>query len=170
MKAFISRQEERFRPSYGREEVIEPRQCVFVGTTNRETYLKDETGARRFWPFKVGKIDVAALSRDRDQLFAEAAARYGCGEKWWPAGEFERTHIKAEQQARYEGDPWEQPVAEYLKDLAEVRILAIAHHALGFDSTSRIGTHDQRRIAAVLTALGWRPGRKDERGRLYVRA
>ena len=169
LKAFISRQEERFRPPYGREEVIEPRQCVFVGTTNRTTYLKDETGARRFWPFGVGKIDIAALKRDRDQLFAEAVLRFRDGVNWWPDGEFERTQIRPEQEARYEGDPWEQPVAEYVKRLAEVRILEIARNALGFDS-SRIGTHDQRRIVAVLTTLGWRSSKKDARGRLYVPA
>jgi predicted P-loop ATPase len=166
LKSFISRQVERYRPAYGRKEVVEPRQCVFVGTTNRSVYLKDETGARRFWPIKVNKVDIVGLREARDQLFAEAVTAYRAGEKWWPDQSFERQHIRPQQQARYETDPWEPAIGAYIANLARVTVQDIARDALHIDSVNRIGTAEQRRISAVLVDKGWQSGR-DWRGRFY---
>ena len=163
LKAFITRQVERYRPSHGRKEVIEPRQCVFVGTTNKDAYLRDETGGRRFWPIKAGDIDVDALVRDRDQLFAEAVAKYRNGVHWWPDKNFERKHVMPQQAERYEADAWEETIAAYLDKHTKVTVGEVARAAIGIE-TPRIGTADQRRIAAVLEQLGWRRLKKDWEG------
>src|SRR6185312_2751482 len=160
LKAFITRSTERYRPSYGRQEVIEPRQCVFIGTTNRDSYLRDETGGRRFWPTKATRVDIEALERDRDQLFAEAATLYRKGVPWWPNRDFEHLHIRPQQEARYEADAWEETIGAYLAVNAKVTIGQVAQHALGID-TGRVGTAEQRRIGAALERLGWRRERAD---------
>jgi predicted P-loop ATPase len=155
LKAFLSRTTERYRPSFGRREVIEPRQCIFIGTTNRDTYLRDESGGRRFWPVKAGRIDIAALIRDRDQLFAEAVAKYRAGVPWWPDNAFERQHIMSEQAARYEADAWEETIGAFIEVRTKVTIGEVAREALQIE-TPRIGTADQRRVAAALEQLGWK--------------
>jgi hypothetical protein len=179
LKSFISRTVERYRPSYGRFEVIEPRQSIFIGTTNREAYLRDETGGRRFWPARTSTIDIDALADDRDQLFAEAVARYDRGDQWWPDKDFEREFVTPEQEARYEGDAWEEPIANFIEYRAEVSLIDIACGALGYEEEppdpplsgqpnpirgtpiNRFGTSDQRRVAAILKTLGWERSKKD---------
>jgi predicted P-loop ATPase len=167
LKAFITRTVERYRPSFGRKEVIEPRQCVLIGTTNKRAYLRDETGGRRFWPVAVGMADIAALTRDRDQLFAEAVHLYRAGTRWWPSASFETTHIKPEQEARYEADAWEDRVREHLAGKSKVTVLDVAVHALSFDP-ARLGTADQRRITAALERVGWARGERTKTGRWWV--
>ncbi len=167
LKAFISRRVERYRPPWGRKEVMEPRQCVFIGTTNKETYLRDETGGRRFWPTRTSTIRIDALAGDRDQLFAEAVAMYRDRTHWWPDRAFEREHIQPEQEARYEADVWEENVAELLRARPKVTVAEIAREALHID-TPKIGTIEQRRIIAILEQLGWQRGQREASKRWWV--
>lgn len=165
LKAFITRDTERYRPSYGRREVIQPRQCVFIGTTNESAYLKDTTGGRRFWPVKVGKIDTERLAGDRDQLFAEAVALYRRGRPWWPDGGFERVHIAPQQEARFERDAWEEAINEWLGSRDEVLVKEVAKGALQLD-VPRLGRAEQNRITGILERLGWRRKAKNWQGNI----
>jgi predicted P-loop ATPase len=123
LKAFITRPVEQFTGKYARLEEAEPRQCVFIGTTNEAAYLRDATGGRRFWPVTVGAmIDTDALARDRDQLFAEALQLYRQGVAWWPYSDFEAQHIAPQQEERFEADAWEEPVQEFLASQARVTV------------------------------------------------
>jgi hypothetical protein len=71
-----------------------------------------------------------------------------------------------EQEARYDGDAWEDDIRGYLALHQRVTIGQIAKQALDIEKP-RIGTHDQRRIAAVLTNFGWRRERKDSEGKRW---
>ena len=114
MKAFMSRGTDRQRDPYGRIVEEFPRRCVFLGTGNEEGALKDSTGARRYWPLKLQeRVDVARIATDRDQLWAEAAAREATGESivlpemLWP--------LAAERQAEQTTeDPWVDALRDFL--------------------------------------------------------
>jgi len=84
LKNFFSSAVDHIRPPYGKKIVPLPRRCVFVGTTNDNKYLVDETGNRRYLAVAVEYTEdgLAALRRDREQLLAEAVAAYRAGEQW----------------------------------------------------------------------------------------
>ena len=80
LKAFQSRSIDHGRAAYGRIPLAVPRECIIVGSTNCAAYLSDGTGNRRFWPVQIKRFDLEGLARDRDQIWAEAAAREELGE------------------------------------------------------------------------------------------
>ena len=112
---------------------------------------------------KIGRIDLGALTRDRDQLFAEAVEAYRKAEHWWPEATFEREHIKPQQRDRYEADAWQGSIAEFVKGRERVTIAEVANGALDIH-IGKIGTEVQRRIAAVLTDGGWTRGKRTTSG------
>ncbi|MGR3609001.1 MAG: VapE domain-containing protein [Sulfitobacter sp.] len=154
IKAFISRQVEQYRPSYGRKDITEPRRCVFAGTTNRDDYLRDTTGNRRFWPVRTGAIDLDAVRKDREQLWAEAVHAFQSSEEWWLTSEF--AEIAAlEQSERGEDDPWMVSIVQYCEGEEAVACKTILAEAIGIPS-ERMSQRETRRVASILRSLGYR--------------
>ncbi len=159
VKAFLSRVVDKFRPPFGRLPVSIPRRVVFVGTVNPEEggYLRDPTGARRFWPVRTGKIDLGALLTDRDQIWAEAVQAFQQGEKWHLADLEAIDAAQREQEARREVHPWEAIVQSYV---AEYGCTELTIHRIASDivkiPADRQNAQSARTIGAVMRALGWR--------------
>jgi hypothetical protein len=158
IKAFLSRTKDAFRPAYGRVVEHLDRQCILIGTTNSNDYLRDETGNRRFIPLvteKVGPLDVAGLVADRDQLWAEAthAYREGLSLRW--QGET-LEHLQGEQEERLEGEPWEDPIMAHIRTrgIQCVQARNLAADVLLLE-LSKIDLGVQRRIGAILRRNGW---------------
>ena len=190
IKAFLTRTTDRFRPPYGRYTVEVPRQCVFAGTVNPDTYLRDETGNRRFWPLRCGAIDIAALARDRHQLWAEAVHRFRAGAIWWIDDPALLAEAREEQDRRYQSDAWDDLIEHWLtheirtvsdgfpdygnsrtesvprpEPLRDVSVGEILEEAIGLEP-ARWTRGDQMRVSAYLKANGWeRYRRRDEGGR-----
>lgn len=118
VKGFLSKQSDRYRPAYGRMLREFPRQCVFFGSTNVADFLRDNTGGRRFWPIDIDaqerkKSVVKDLPGERDQLWAEAVARYREKEPLFLTGEVEQSAL-ATQESHRETDPWEGMLIDFI--------------------------------------------------------
>jgi Virulence-associated protein E len=177
MKGFASRTHDKARPAFGRSVVNRPRRNILIGTTNDTHYLRDTTGNRRWWPVKLhGRIDLSALQRDRDQLWAEAVAASATDESLvipeslWSAAAIE-------QQARMEIDAWLEPISDHLAKLEvkranlegcfsskdadkncmpEFRVSSayLLGNVLSISESHR-GQRDTKRLADVMRTLGW---------------
>lgn len=100
VKSFISRQDDKYRASFGRRVTPHLRQCVFFGTTNSQNgYLRDITGNRRYWNVKVpgnGKHKPWELDEDTvKQIWAEAVVYAKAGEKLYLPPELEDYALSA---------------------------------------------------------------------------
>ncbi|WP_443660130.1 VapE domain-containing protein [Clostridium algidicarnis] len=121
-KHFLSKTEDIYRVAYGRRTSRFPRQCVFIGTTNDNEFLRDRTGNRRFWPIDVGvapntKSVFEDLSQyEVEQIWAEALDLFKNGEKLHLSGEEEKEAQK-QQDSHSEESAKAGLVEEYLNKL-----------------------------------------------------
>ena len=162
IKAFVTRTHENWVPKFKEFAVSFPRRCVFIGTTNKDEFLADDTGNRRWLPVRTGQVDVSAIRADCLQLWAEAAVRF-------------RAHGIAYQQAEALGreehdaymvsDPWDHVIATWLdadddftgkpprqRDYLRVEDVLTGAIAL---KPAQIGKREQMRATRVLARFGY---------------
>lgn len=114
IKSFIVRRKDEFIPKFKERAKTIYRRTIFIGTTNHQQFLVDDTGNRRFLPIIVlGAIDIKGINRDRNQLWAEAFATFKKeGIAWKEAEELAKLeHAKFMVQ-----DTWEEDIERWLSE------------------------------------------------------
>ena len=155
IKAWITRTHEEWTPKFVENSKIMPRRCVFIGTTNEDEFLVDQTGNRRWLPIKVGECNIQSLKDDIEQIWAQAAAIFQKnGVLWQDAVRLAEEH--RESHMIYD-DSMVDSVREALtshkfvgKDV--LRLLDVANEIYDGKMPSRA---DQHRIADALRSLGY---------------
>ena len=155
-KEFLSRRIDDFRPPYGRCEIHAPRCCVFIGTTNDQSFLRGAGRNRRWWPIAVGKaIDLDWLREHRDELWGEAFYLARQGERHWYTRQEEVAVGDAREPFANE-DPWHDVIKEFVKGREKVSSQAVYELAIcrGVADRTRFGRAEQTRITDTLRRLG----------------
>lgn len=156
IKAFITRTVDKLRPPYGRRLIESPRRCVFFGTTNRETYLVDETGNRRFKPIVVGALDFEALRAEREQLFAEAKWLYD--QKKETALTLDLTGEAKEYEQKIQLEKMVEDDSHAMGEAFEIFVEKIGSKKVNFDLS---GFKILDLFGGVGPLVGWRPDNKN---------
>lgn len=162
IKAFITRTHESWVPKYREFATSFPRRIVFVGTTNKDEFLADETGNRRWLPVAVTQADVEAIRRDRVQLWAEGRVMYDLVGIDYQDAEGLASEVHADHTIR---DSWEDAINQWLDDPDPLtgdtprtrnflRVTDVLKGALGFDA-KHIARREEMRAGTALRNLGY---------------
>lgn len=170
VKTIMSSTIDRWRKPFERYTASRPRQVVFFGTTNKQQFLGDETGSRRFWPIQVtGKTRLKDIVRDRDQLWAEALVRYKrhvahvsqaadrieSPEQWWLTDREDALRVEASEEHQ-STSVWLSIVQEWAKDRHYIRdTKTVLTDCMG-QLKSELSERDGHRIDDILVQLGYK--------------
>ena len=169
-KNLITTRVDETRRPYDKQPIKLPRRFVMIGTTNRNQFLVDATGNRRFMPLEIGPnflVPWQRIAKERDQLWAAAIQAYRKQTQYeFSSGEI--AEYAAYIQEFGDPDPWADEVRKWLdrqpipfnKDTKkyrpkEVHASEVLSQALHIDPKMQ-NRRESRRAAEILTGLGYR--------------
>ncbi len=159
IKAFVTRTHEHWIPKYREFETTFPRRLIFIGTTNKEQFLADDTGNRRWLPVRVGTVDVNRIREMAALCWAEAAVRFKQKGVLW--SDAQRLGMEAHDEFAFH-DEWEDKVRAWLRDpgfddesvTSPLLTSNVLVSVLGMD-VRHIKRADEMRMGSVLRKLGF---------------
>lgn len=164
VKDFLTTRVDKIRLPYGRREVVMPRRCAICATHNPdgdEGYLRDTTGNRRIWPIVVSQMISGLTDQLRDQLWAEARAKYLAGQTSWSLSDQAQEELAERHKGRLEDppneDPWVPTILEYLARAENPTLADVLKVGVGVP-TDRVTHRERRRVKRILVELGWTKG------------
>jgi predicted P-loop ATPase len=164
LKAFLSSRIDSLRRPYGRSLEDFPRTSIFVGSTNRQEFLNDPTGGRRYWVIPVTEtIPIQTLEEERDQIWAAAVAAYRSGEQWWLTREEDKL-LEEANKGWQSSDTWEVVVLNYLQNKSICTVSELFTHAIQIELAKQ-GKAEQMRLSDILRRNGWVRSKKRIEGK-----
>lgn len=158
VKSYITKQTDKYRKPFERRVGEWPRQCVFVGTTNKEQFLTDKTGNRRFYPVKCYSDGYELFNHKAEiqaeilQCWAQAKAMFDKNEMPPMANPLLRNEIRKEQENAVEDDYRVGLISRYLENKNETCILDIWINALGYQF-SKPSKKESNEITLILQSM-----------------
>lgn len=160
LKSYLAAQSDHGRPAYARKNITVPRQFVVFGSTNEEDgYLADQTGNRRYWPVRVVEFDIEKLTKDRDQLWAEAAHREALGESIRLSPSLYGAAAE-EQEKRRQRSSFEIVLTEKLRNWEGSILVTDAWIIAGVPSNRPPTQAEMTAIGKAMNKLGWEHGQR----------
>lgn len=181
VKSYLTRLNDTYRKPFDKRVTEHKRQCIFIGTTNKEQFLTDKTGNRRFYPLKVNQSGYDLFDNEEQikaeilQCWAEAKSKYDAGNMKPYANRALMKEISQHQSNAVEDDYRDGLIEAYLENRDEVCVLELWQRALG-NEYLKPTKKDSNDIALILQSTGeWKrqdkPKRTHEFGlqRVWVR-
>jgi predicted P-loop ATPase len=161
IKALLSSSVDMFRVPYGTGVEEHPRPSILVGSCNRDDFLRDPTGARRFWvitlphdPNKSERIDIKKLEAARDSIWKSAVMAYRSGRTpvLSPDGQVDSNN----RNVGFEPENiWLEPLRRWSIAAPLSFSTADALVGSGLRQKDHLNSHDQRIAAEALRSLGF---------------
>ena len=167
VKAYITSQEDSYRPPYGKHVQTIPRRCMFIGTTNNPQFLTDKTGNRRFYPVKCRSFAYELYNNEQAvknyirQAWAEAVHLYKEGKLQPFAKKEVLEQIRAAQALAMEDDWRIGAIEQYLEDQkrspnSTVTVIELWHNALNEPEEAKPSRKDSIEICQIIASIpGW---------------